>query len=125
MTHYEPIDGMLLVSEGEYQLLCRGMIDGRPAPFGTLISIPLDDEPEAVVTIRRIDIAILRFAIACGEIRIVPSIPGSPTVPIRRSRGAKVSLARLAMDGLLVSSSSCRRPHPKTGTTKRRRPSNG
>jgi len=125
MTRIEPTDGMLLLSEGEYQLLRRGMIDGRPAPFGTLISIPLDDDPEALVTIRTIDIAILRFAIECGEIQIVQSIPRRRSVAARRRMHGKTTIAGLAMNGLLVSGSSCRRPRPKTGATRKRRRSDG
>ncbi len=102
MTDDNLHNGLIIVSEGKYYVLCRRTRRGRLEPTGLLVSIPSEDEgPDAVVTIHPIDIAVLRMAIRCGAIIVVDAakVPSTPPPP------GSAAIAEMVMTGAVFSAS--------------------
>jgi hypothetical protein len=132
MNHEQLRHDTILLSEGERHVLRRSTVGGEQAADGLLVSIP-DDDPDRIVTIRRINIAVLCMAIECGTIQVLKFGPieprrGDPPLPSasrRRSpkrRVAAPALADLLREGhVFYGSELATRPRRRAGAARKRR----
>lgn len=133
MNHKQLRHDTILMSEDVRHVLRRSAVGGEQAPDGLLVSIPDDDDPNGIVIIRRINIAVLCMAIECGFIQVVKFGPigprrGEPPRPsARRRRSPKRRVAAPALADLLreghvfYGSELATRPRRRAGAARKRR----
>ena len=97
-------DGAVIVSDGRQRVLRRRMIRGQLASEGTLIDMPLGQDPEEPVSAQKIDMTVLKSAILKGQMYIEPGT----LVPSGETKVARPSLDELKRTGAFVSAADLR-----------------